>query len=264
MTSFTFFNQSNLYRFEFNGVVYTWTNVNKNIEYNSEIYTPETIKRGSISQSREQARSSLSITVPRDNPLGRLFIAQAQEWPVSVVVYETKGNTIKTVFTGSVQSYGSTKNEVSFECETIKASQRIAGLRGRFQKTCRHALYERGCNLNAADFAIAMVCTDVKGALIGVPLATGLPTGDLIGGMVEYNGVRKYVRNHVANILTLMTPFISLNEVVDASGSANITVYPGCAHNYTTCQNKFNNLDNFGGFPWKPGQNPFERTSISY
>jgi uncharacterized phage protein (TIGR02218 family) len=265
MTLTSFFSQKNLYRFDNNGVIYTWTNVNKKISYNSETYYPETITRGNIAQSREQARSSLSITVPRTNPLGKFFISQAQEWPVSIIVYEIKGSQTTTVFTGSVQTFGAAINEVTFECETIKASQRIAGLRGRYQKTCRHALYERGCNLNANDFATAMVCTSILSKdKIRVPLAANLTNGDLTGGMVRYKGVRKYVRHHNGEVLTLMNSFISLNNEVYDSGSADITVYAGCAHNFTVCLNKFDNLDNFGGFPWLPIDNPFTRTSIAY
>jgi uncharacterized phage protein (TIGR02218 family) len=31
------------------------------------------------------------------------------------------------------------------------------------------------------------------------------------------------------------------------------TVYPGCDKRHSTCKNKFNNVLNFGGFPWVPG-----------
>ena len=35
------------------------------------------------------------------------------------------------------------------------------------------------------------------------------------------------------------------------------TVYPGCSHNTTDCDTVFDNLDNYGGFPYLPSENPF-------
>jgi hypothetical protein len=37
-----------------------------------------------------------------------------------------------------------------------------------------------------------------------------------------------------------------------------ISAFPGCRRTIDDCVNKFNNLDNFGGFPHSPGRNPFD------
>ena len=251
----------NLYRFVHSNTVYTWTNVSHTIEYNGDLYLPETIGRGSIEQSNEHNRSTLSVTIPRTNPLGAAFIAQPQDWPVSFTLYELKDGSISTIWIGSVNSHGASGSEVTLDCINAKASQRRSGNYARCQKTCRYALYQRGCNLVAANFASAGVCTSVDGTTAVVTEAASLPSGDLIGGMIEYNGVQKYIKNHVGDTLTMMYPFKSLSDAVDG-GAKSITLYPGCAHNFTTCLVKFNNLDNFGGFPWIPNINPFTAVSI--
>jgi len=41
-----------------------------------------------------------------------------------------------------------------------------------------------------------------------------------------------------------------------------VKIYPGCDRVRATCESKFDNLDNFGGFPWIPTKNPFGGSSI--
>jgi hypothetical protein len=81
------------------------------------------------------------------------------------------------------------------------------------------------------------------------------PDGYYSGGMIEIGSVLKYIIASQGATLTLMQP---LGVNIDSNGSA-ATLYPGCAHNLSDCQTKFNNLLNYGGFPWIPGDrnNPF-------
>jgi hypothetical protein len=38
--------------------------------------------------------------------------------------------------------------------------------------------------------------------------------------------------------------------------------FAGCDRSFSTCQSKFGNSLNFGGFPWIPPKNPFAGDSI--
>jgi uncharacterized phage protein (TIGR02218 family) len=155
---------------------------------------------------------------------------------------------------------------VTIECENIFTSLRRPGVRARYQKKCRHALYQRGCNLNDYDFAVVATATAVDGSVITVPdLADSnfdsntQGDGYFTGGMIETaTGFMRYIIDHTGDQLTLITPLSELTEDVnDSSGDAVVTLYPGCDHTRGTCKDKFNNLVNYGGFPWIPGKNPF-------
>ena len=115
--------------------------------------------------------------------------------------------------------------------------------------------------MTAATFATAGTCTAADGLDLVVTEAAGLSAGYLIGGMIDYGGVVKQIANHVGADLTLKYPFKALEDAV-AGGSVAVTVYPGCAKNFTTCKNKFNNLLNYGGAPWLPPKNVFRLSSI--
>jgi hypothetical protein len=45
-------------------------------------------------------------------------------------------------------------------------------------------------------------------------------------------------------------------------GSQTVNLYPGCNKSMDHCINRFDNILNYGGFPWIPGKNPFGGTSI--
>jgi len=45
-------------------------------------------------------------------------------------------------------------------------------------------------------------------------------------------------------------------------GSLTVTLYPGCPRDRQTCNDRFNNLENYGGFDWIPSRNPFNGSSI--
>ena len=252
----------NLYKFKRDNIVYTYTNISHSLWHNGELYVPETIKRSNIEQNNEQSRSTLSIKLPRDNPLGAAFIAEAQDWPVSITLYEQKGGVITVIWVGSISAHIASGSEVSLDCINAIASQARFGLRARYQKTCRHALYKEGCNLTASDWDYAGVCTSIDGTTVVVPEAANLTDGDLTSGMLEYSGVKKYIRKHVGDILILMHPFHILAKEVAINGPASITLYEGCSHSLTVCNLKFNNLNNFGGMPWLPTKNPFSLSSI--
>ena len=72
------------------------------------------------------------------------------------------------------------------------------------------------------------------------------------------------------NVLSLSRPIETLAEVSDGYGnnyggfygSSTVTLYPGCTKSRAVCKNKFDNLNNYGGFPWIPTKNPFGGSSI--
>ncbi len=42
----------------------------------------------------------------------------------------------------------------------------------------------------------------------------------------------------------------------DIGTSTEFVVYPGCSKQIDVCEDKFNNVATFGGFPWVPLNNP--------
>jgi len=125
--------------------------------------------------------------------------------------------------------------------------------RNLYQSGCPHTLFDAGCQLVAASFA-------VNGTVAGVTsngvFASNLSQTDdyfSLGRLVWLTGnnagfsrlVRSYAQSSGA--ITLIAPMPFAVQVGDT-----FTVYPGCDKQLTTCTNKFSNAANFGGVPYTP------------
>jgi hypothetical protein len=74
------------------------------VDHLSETYAPRTLTRGAIEQANEIHRTGLEITLPRDDPLGTLFLAAPPEGIVSVTLYRGTGPTPSSSPTGKAVS----------------------------------------------------------------------------------------------------------------------------------------------------------------
>lgn len=150
-------------------------------------------------------------------------------------------------------------------CENRFTELRRKGLSAVVQRPCRHALYHSkdglGCNLNIEDFQ-----TDGTMTALSDTSATVTEAGDqddtyFAGGVLTFNGARQLILSHTGTTLVLLGPVPGLQDEIDANGTASVQIAPGCNLTRATCAEKFNNLENFGGFPWID-DNPFSGRTI--
>lgn len=233
------------------------------VTYQSIDYTPYPIRRDRIKQSTDVFKNSIRLTFPRDNDFASQFIGFAPEDVTSITVLrghytDTAGEFI-TYWKGRVQSAKATDSQVELECEPIYTSIRRPGLRAKFEYGCRHALYGHGCGVGREAYKLEGLVLDLVGGLnVTVQGASLFPDGYFTGGiLVSDDAASRFIVGHVGAVVTVSRPINSL-----AAGQ-NARLYPGCDHLRTTCESKFNNLDNFGGFPWIPSRNPFDGSSIA-
>lgn len=226
-------------------------------------WIPSPISCGEFSQTNEVAKDPLIITFPRTSEFAQTFIGGIPEQITTVTVFRLHTNDqdegFELYWKGRVVAINQPGDAIELECENVFSSMLRPGIRARYQKTCRHALYGLGCTLDAEMFAVSGTATAVSGHEVTVPEShTSNGDGYFAGGMLKTTeGYLRYITSHFGNKVFLMTPIRSLAEEVDNNGSAAVTLYPGCDHTIDTCKNKFNNIENYGGFPWIPNRNPF-------
>lgn len=230
---------------------------------------------GAVNQSGEMSKDVLSFGFPLDNLFARGFLTYSPDSRTSVTLFRGHVGDPEVVvyWKGRVATVKASGSEVSLECEPIFTSLRRPGLRARYQKSCRHALYHTGCTLDKEDFAVEALCTAASGSSLTVPSAALLPTGYLIGGMVRGpDGSFRYVVDHQGPLLTLMRPLEVMPKALASGGYGDgygeyyggpwVRLYPGCDHSRSMCQTRFLNSLNYGGFDWIPSKNPFGGSSI--
>lgn len=125
--------------------------------------------------------------------------------------------------------------------------------RNLFQAPCHHRLFDVGCTLNAASFAVStsVASGSDRATLVSTATAPGGSSGTFTLGRVVITsganaGFSRSVRYWEGTRFALVTP-LPFNV---ATGDT-FTAYPGCNKQLTTCA-AFSNTANFGGEPYIP------------
>lgn len=227
-----------------------------------QVYTPMPVKRDRIKQTNDIFKDALKLTFPRDDPFASQFLGFAPEEVTTLTVlrghYGDPDNEYIVYWKGRVVGAKATGNEIHVECESVFTSIKRPGLRARFEYGCRRTLYARGCNVNRELYKLTGSVLSISGGItVAVSGAALQPAGYYTGGLlVAPNGATRFLTAHTGDQVTMARPISGL------VGGMSVSIYPGCDHLRATCRNKFNNEDNFGGFPFIPTRNPFDGSSI--
>ncbi|MEY9717851.1 putative phage protein (TIGR02218 family) [Sinorhizobium fredii] len=225
-----------------------------------ESWTPSPVSHGDLEQTGDIEKSSLDLTFPLSNSFARTFLTPAAAI-TTVTIWrghrDDMTETLRVVWKGRAVGAKDRGNEIVVSVESVFTSMRRTGCRARYQRTCRHALYFPGCDLDRAAFEVAGTVTSVDGLVLTIAAAAAAADGDYAAGIVNFGGVMGFVARHVGNQVTLLTAIAGLAETVAANGSATVLLAPGCNLTRSRCNSRFNNGLNFGGFDRMPDNNPF-------
>lgn len=228
----------------------------------TKVYMPAPIKRNAIKQTDDSFKQALSIEMPRDNVLAREYLGFTAETPTTLTIFHGQYDDLNpgpfhTFWKGRIISGSASKSTIKLKGESVYTSIQRAGLRARYERTCRHVLYGTGCNAKQEDFAVG---ARVTGLARGIEITVDVvrPDGYFTAGIIKQdNGAMRFIESQVGDRITLVRPFNELH-VGDP-----IELFAGCDHALLTCRDRFNNLDNYGGFTWIPTKNPFGNGGIT-
>lgn len=259
-----------LYRFVEgdSGAVKTFTSGDTPFEYDSgfglETYVPVAVGRDEVENKGEMTKENVKISMPLDDPSAKKWFVMSLDFPLTVTIYSVEDKIVEIEWKGRLASVSPAKAQIDFTFESVFTSMRRMGLRQRYQVNCPHSLYGRGCNLNKEDFAVTVSVTNVAGAVLTIPAAAGYADGYFASGMFEDpDGNLRFITSHVGATVTLIRPMNALSQYAEDNGyPVAARLFPGCDRLNTTCAARFDNLNNYGGFPFIPGKNPFGGSSI--
>lgn len=264
-----------LYKFVQGSSQWCFTSAPFAISFGGDSFAPSSLSHSEVKQSNELSKDGISIVFPLDDEFASQFLGYAPDLVTSVTVLRGHigdGEFI-AYWKGRVASSKTSGSQIRLECESIFTSLRRPGLRARYQRTCRHAVYARGCGLDPENFAVLGRLVSAGAVSVAVPEASLQPNGYYTGGMIRApDDSLRLITNHVGQVLTLARPFAILASSLASSGygvsygqfygGVAVKLYPGCDRMRSTCSSKFGNLPNYGGFPFIPAKNPFGGSSI--
>lgn len=237
-------------------------------------WEPAAVAHGDVVQTSEIERGRLELAWPLSHPFARRFLAPMGNAPVTLTIFrgheQVLGETVAH-WKGRVVGAEVEGQRILLSCESVFSTLRRAGVRAKYQRLCRHALYGRGCGLDIALHWQTGTVTTVAANAVTIPEAAGQPDGWFRGGVLRFGVQLGFITGHAGATLTLSRPMTELGaalaapEIDPETGEplpVLVDIAPGCDLRAATCAAKFGNLLNFGGFPEIPGRNPFGGGSI--
>ena len=236
---------------------WAWTSGDAPVTYLGDTYTPQVITRSEPSLEQQQSRdgATLTLEVPRDNPVAVLYRVFVPPNTVGLTIYRLHraepANTI-TLWVGRVRGVSWKGSTAVIECEGQDAALKRQALRRGVGLACEHMLYDAGCKLVATAYRATGALASVTGTTLQAAVFATQPNGWWVSGYVRVdNEDYRMVTAHTGDTVTVLSPFEDL-----AAGEV-IEVFAGCDRSWATCGSKFTNQANFGGWPFWPTKNPY-------
>ena len=230
------------------------------------VWAASALSHGSVVQSSDPRRVDLSLTFPISDPFARRYLGPRNRAVTTLTIFrghEQVPMEVVAHWKGRVVSARTEGPRIILRCESLFTAMRREGVRAKYQRLCRHALYAGGCRLGIEAFFVAGTANARSGLQITVPEAAAQPNGWYRGGVLRHSGLLGFITGHAGTTLTLAGRMPDLEAAIDDPNvTPAIEIAPGCDLRRDTCTAKFSNLLNFGGFPDIPGRNPFGGSSI--
>lgn len=175
----------------------------------------------------------------------RAFMASADGEVVGVIPWSA--GTVGAVSASADQAF-------DFEVRSLTAKLDNPLPRNLVQAPCNNILFDTGCGLDRATYAIAGVVASGSTAIsirASLPQASGYFSQGAIAFTSGANaGQRRTVQRWTGGgvgTAALITPLPSVPDAGDA-----FTIWPGCDLSRAVCSGRFSNLANFRGMPFVP------------
>ncbi|KEH07462.1 hypothetical protein GY14_27060 [Delftia tsuruhatensis] len=238
--------------------VWRYTSADRPIFFNGHEFAPLAIGDDGVRITGEASAETLVISLPASAPVAQLYrgTPPAEEIFVTVFDYDAGAQDGEVCWIGSISGViWPELGKAELSCDSLSASMRRDGLRLRYERACPHSVYDSECGVDKALHALPVVITGLDGASVqfdpaAIPDARVYVYGALewtADGATELRGIEATTAGQV----TLIGGTFGL-----AVGQ-QVTLYPGCDGVRGTCDFRFGNLLNHGGFPHMPGKSIF-------
>lgn len=254
-----------LYHFDFDdGPDYRYTSAEVDISYDGHTWDSVKIDRGRPPSRMvgESSRSTLDLEMDGiTTDVVRQWDGAGPSSEVRVTIYVASrddiAGTITQVFPGVVQTISGAGKRITISAALRSAGSEKKGPRGHFSTRCRHALYGPGCKVNIDTTKISGEVVSIDEATKTLTVAIGSEwggPGDLwfLGGALIFgsSGRRIVAQEPPASVAGGLYEYeIGLSYWLDglAEGST-VDMAWGCDRTFSTCSDRFTNVENFGGF----------------
>lgn len=223
-----------LYEFTRGESKFYYTSGDKPVQDGETIYDAITLSRSEIEASNDLEKNSIDITFALNSEFAQDCLRSALEENVLVKISKLQYGSISIIWQGRVTSVKPDGAEITLKCETDYTSLGRAGARYKYQRSCAHDLYGRGCKLNKDDWKVQTTIKSIDGMNVEF---RGLSVADnyfRLGMMQDSFGVYVGVEGSSGNTATLIRRFDSLSAQITTD--ENLAAYNAAVQDLSDAQ----------------------------
>jgi uncharacterized phage protein (TIGR02218 family) len=251
---------SEFFLFETQTEKWAYTSDDTTVQVLGSTFRPIPIRRGNIVTTNSEDAATLEVELPTLSDMVSAFafsLAPPENLKLTVYrMHEGDSDSVQVYFQGTVASIKISGNMAKLSIPSTLTQAVSANIpSAHYQTQCNHSLFDTRCQLLRDAFLYADVVFSVSNDEIALTTPLGGVDNDFFAGgevIGRTSGERRLITSSTSDRLGIAYPFRLL-----APGDS-IDFYPGCDHSVATCKAKFNNVVNFGGFPFIPSKNPFK------
>lgn len=242
-----------LYEFKIGATRSFFTSGDQDVLHGGNTYLAVPISRTSIQSSATDFVSKLQIEMDGSNPIA----LAAQKDTIEVLVSTLISGVNAAIWQGVVVAVSWNASGAVLSCEDNLSPIKSLSPSQRYTRGCRHVLYSAACGVKIADVAKPMLIleSEPENRTVTFTGTVGLShEAGYYGGGVIFNSTDHY---QITTTHTYFDPVDSLTKVranltsrVSIPLGLGFDVAPGCRHTRIHCSEKFDNILNFGGFPY--------------
>jgi len=247
-----------LYRIKDGQNEYYYTSSNKEFTVNNIdsvvdgiTFYPRAIQRSEISIDSIE-KDNFDFEVPISMKPFDEFIFINPNDSIFVYLYNDKG---ESLYTGKVSNveFNLKKHNMKIKVSNIISILSNNIPKNNFSPSCSYDLYSKDCGILEEDRKVIYNNTEyqINSNLEIQLLITAPDINYFSNGFCIIDNQNNYIISHNTDIIKFLYP------IKNTSFTGDIYIYPGCSKTINECKNKFNNLENFGGFPFVPKSDPF-------
>lgn len=241
---------------------YYLTSSDKEVTYQSNLYSPATIKRSGTQHSVDMSVSEITVEVHYLNQEVIRYLAGAPldiTWlRITKVFFDQSPMEGIVYFIGTIKAPTFKGQSCSIVAEGVEKLLRGAYPKLRYQPKCNHKLFSDDCGVVKADYQYSATITAISTDGLEITLS-GIDSVEddyfTLGYLQPSDSSAIMITSHTSGIVTIR------GRVPELSVSDSVFIYPGCSKLASVCQSKFQNLgnqelDRFLGFIYTPDDNP--------
>ncbi len=156
------------------------------------VWTASSVSHGPVVQSSDPRRVDLTLTFPISDAFARRYLGPRGRAVTTLTIFRGHEQVPMEVVAhgkGRVVSARTSGERITLHAESLFTAMRREGIRAKYQRLCRHALYGRGCRLEIAAFFTGGTASAWAGLAVTVAEAALLPDDWYRGGVLRHAGL---------------------------------------------------------------------------